>query len=394
MLLGFSAVNFGYYGLWSLKNFPLDFAAFYAGTRAALAGEPNPYEPEVVYRYEAATPGMPEGFKMAQLQPPPSLVLLVPYALLPFPVARAAWALTNLLLLVLSFRLLGKVVDPEGSDWRRGLALVAVMLNYQAIGQVLGLGQTPLIDLACYAGALGLWLRGRDLPAGLLLGLSALMKGNLALVVVFLVLLRPKAALGWLLAVAGGIVAGAVVFGPGIYHDYVTQFIGIREYHTASQTIGGFMQALYRLLARDQLDSYWHDYTLTQAALWWSPSLLVFALTAWLWRRADPASRPLGSFLALIPGTLLVGPFIFPRHMLPMVVYFAGLLHPTLQATLPRRGLWLAGLAFGLLALEYNWRPGYVGAKEILEYTKFAALVAAWLFTCLWAARRPTQPDE
>lgn len=75
-----------------------DFVEYWAAGRLLLAGE-NPYDPEALLAVERAV-GWPKTKPLMMWNPPWTLLLVAPFALLPFKVGVLAWLLTNIVLLM------------------------------------------------------------------------------------------------------------------------------------------------------------------------------------------------------------------------------------------------------------------------------------------------------
>ena len=143
----------------------IDFIAFWAAAKLALASDPSAAYDLVVHRRVEEDAAIFLG-QMPFAYPPPFLLLIAPIALLPFPIAALVWIAASVLALTLAVRrcLPGK------------LALVMAFPPVFICGM---LGQNGLLFAALGIVAFGL-LGTRPFVAGLILGLFA-MKPQLAL---------------------------------------------------------------------------------------------------------------------------------------------------------------------------------------------------------------------
>src|SRR5207245_3167721 len=110
------------------------------------------------------------------IEPPAIAWLVAPLALLPFPIAFAAW----MMLIVAAFILTARLVAP-GTGLVRWTYPAAALAAYPAM-YALMLGQSVILVAASVAGSWWLLRRGREIEAGLVL-LVILLKPNIALLV-------------------------------------------------------------------------------------------------------------------------------------------------------------------------------------------------------------------
>jgi len=141
---------------------PIDFRVFWAGARLALEGDPlaafDPARLAEVYGSGGSTGWMPWAY------PPGFLALLLPFGLLPFAPAWAAFTLVSLAALFLAAR------PFTGGRSALGLALALA----PAMLPALLIGQTTLLWAAGLLGALAALREDRPILAGILIGLLTL----------------------------------------------------------------------------------------------------------------------------------------------------------------------------------------------------------------------------
>lgn len=177
----------------------LDFSIFYIAARGWLHGEPlySPQWPSPLVNYN----------------PPHFHLLVLPLAALPLPAAFLAWTAGSGVLAALTARL---AIHESGAEWTRHdrLVLIAGILTSAGVGAALRLGQLSwylavMMTLAWRSARRGSWL-----ACGAWLGLSIGLKPFLLLFLPVLVIRGRWVAAGVsLLAAAGSIVAGGIVFG-------------------------------------------------------------------------------------------------------------------------------------------------------------------------------------
>ena len=300
-----------------------DFAAYYAFTRIALhAGFGHLYD-LAAQRQEWQALGPLLWYPA--VYPPPLAFVVLPFALLPFPVAYAIWNLVLGVAVLLTWRLLA-----PGSRWQRSMQL-GIALAIPLVAFSLLLGQVVLLLGAVLA--LGWWClrRGSPVLGGIILSLIVV-KPQLAFLVPLALLagLQFRAVIGWASASAAlGLVSLAVMGTSGIaaYASRLQDATGALD---AYQVPGGL--TLPGLLGHSVA-------ALTAQTL----VVMVIALAAFLGRARGPAwSIALG-----VIGSLLITPFYHPDD-LAILIPAAWLWMHTAPFTLERT-LMAAGLGGALL---------------------------------------------
>ncbi len=162
-----------------------DFAIYRAGAEIGLRGE-SPYDTaKIRAAVERQFPG-DDGLanNAGFFQPPGGVVVFAPFALLPYPAAKVAWAALDALAAAAVLLLLRTFADPPGAAPRVrplvGLAVgVALCLNLLTAGVVV-VGQTTLLAVGCVAA--GQWAFENRRPAvGTLLWAVPFVKPHVAL---------------------------------------------------------------------------------------------------------------------------------------------------------------------------------------------------------------------
>src|SRR5271165_1569298 len=196
-----------------------DFISPYIQSRALLKGM-DPYSPEVLvrlwpvegaHRPDFLAKDLAEGSLIAKRGIPTAypltcLFLLVPLAILPWPVAHLAWLVIGaglalgVIWSLLSFLALG--VGFDGNDWR-AYVFVAFSLALAPLHTGLAAGSIVISTVALCGIALSLEQRGRETWAAILLGMAVCLKPQIGLPFLAYYLLRRH----WrLVGVASGVV--------------------------------------------------------------------------------------------------------------------------------------------------------------------------------------------
>jgi hypothetical protein len=168
------------------RNVPLwDFTTVFSASRVWLHGG-NPYDMQQVFHaYAQSNPAPPLAKPDPELlttwgsfQPPSTLLLLAPFALLNAGPAALAWLALNLLCVSLLFPALFSLADIR--DIRSRWLLIAATLASAPVQHALDLGQISVVAATLVILALWALSRDRRFLAGLLLGLAASIKLPLA----------------------------------------------------------------------------------------------------------------------------------------------------------------------------------------------------------------------
>ncbi|HUS69413.1 MAG TPA: glycosyltransferase family 87 protein [Anaerolineae bacterium] len=219
-----------------------DFYPRWRGTRALLLEGKDPYSAEVTLQIQNDMYGRParEGEdQVAFAYPLYVCFILVPFALLPYPVAQAFWSsaliLTMLAALIILLRTLDWQPSPLGLI---GLALWTVLFYPTARSVILG--QISIVVLAFVALALWALKRGHGVLAGCLLALSTIKPQLIFLIVPFLLLMtvrwRNYRAVSAFLSVMALLLAVTSMALPGWIRSFVS---GLTSYHSYTSIYRG-----------------------------------------------------------------------------------------------------------------------------------------------------------
>ncbi|MFN6043379.1 MAG: glycosyltransferase family 87 protein, partial [Phycisphaerae bacterium] len=216
VVMGFACFCAVYYGALFVRGKYQDWHHLYHAMQAVMQGT-NPYE---------------AGIK-CYLYPPMFAVVFSPLGLLSEGVSGFVFACVSAALLVLALvwisretcRLLGLELDP----WRVwAVAATGLLFNVDKLRAVIYSGQSDHVILALLAGAF-ITVRKRPFVAGVLLGLSAVIKfQTVAFLAYFVVRRRWRECVGMITGIAAGLLAGVPVFGWTTNWQYVaTSFRGV-----------------------------------------------------------------------------------------------------------------------------------------------------------------------
>ncbi|MEO7193056.1 MAG: glycosyltransferase family 87 protein [Vicinamibacterales bacterium] len=223
-----------------------DFGRFYYSARAFLEGR-DMYGPTLAtaFRTEVGTT------HLWNMNPPHFHILVLPFALLaPLP-ALIAWAVANVLALVLSLRLIATEFAAQWT-WQRVAWTAIGVIVCSATGIIIVTGQWPFLLMLPVTVA---WIdarNGRWRNAALWLGVVAGLKPFLAVFGVFFVVTRRWSATAWMtVAASAGVVVGIAVFG---WHAYMSWMVVLGRVDWAWAPMNASIEGLItRSLADDPL---------------------------------------------------------------------------------------------------------------------------------------------
>ena len=268
--------------------------------------------------------------------PPPLAWLVVPFTILPLPLAFACWSALLVACLLLTWSLVA-VRHPRLARW----SALAGMLAIASVPYALLLGQVLVIELAALAVAWWLLSKERDVLAGIVL-IGLVFKPQIAILlpVVLLVIGRWRAVAAWL---AGSSVLAAIALittGLDGVHEYLRRLAeaasAAPQFFVPTQlTIAGFMGRGPLTLA------------LTGVAV-------VITIVAARRNRLEGPSLPVACALV---GSMLITPYLHSQDLATLLLAGGIALHSSLD---PRRRWMLATGYVLLLAISY-WGSGSPG---------------------------------
>lgn len=328
-----------------------DFVAFWGAAKLALAGSPAAaYDNAALHAVQAgAVRFTREAAQMPFAYPPAFLALVLPFALLPFPAALAAWAAASLVPFLLAVR---RIAPRCGL---LALAFPPVLVNA-------ALGQNGFVTAALFIGGLAL-LPARPFAGGLLLGALAI-KPQLALLV-------PVALLagGHWRAIAGAALGAAAVL-----------LLGLAAFGAEASRAWLAQMPLYAEIARDGLVGWPRLASVyaaaRQAGLAAEPALalhlmVALAAAAMVWRAWRSPAEPLARASVLAAATMLASPYLFLYDALVLVV-------PLLWLAARGAPPALVGVLWLLPAVTIAQSFGPEGPANLMPLLPLALLALAW----------------
>ena len=269
-----------------------DFVAFYTAGRMALAGDAVQ-----VYdwaRHHALAEALIGPFveRLPWLNPPHFLLVVTPFAALPFGPSMLAWVGATLAVYAAT---IGRIVGTSWG-WLAAVAFPGAVINAAS-------GQAGLLNAALLGGGL-LLLPARPLAAGMLFG-ALTVKPQLGLLIPLALVAgghwrAVSSAAATTVALAG---LSAAIFSPAIWENFLGSLAGTGD-AVIGQGLTGFgkMQSVYGLVRHLGLG----------AEMAWAAtavvSLAVAALVVVVWRGRAPFELK-AALIAV--GTLLVQPYVF-----------------------------------------------------------------------------------
>jgi hypothetical protein len=278
--------------------------------------------PDFAYYYEAAQEVIRPGTQAIHLLPPFSVLLYAPLAYLPFNLAQGIWVGASFVLLFAIVWWAGRLVGIKKAQTL--LFIVALSFVSFPTRFTLGMGQVNLIALALVVGALVVEQKKHTRLAGVLLGLSWLIKPELALLFPLVLFYRRwQLLLAVLLTVGAATAASLFLWGTQAYNTYYTRLLplldGVKEagiYYNQS-FLGGLVRAgmespwvyglgvlliffitLYSLLKKKEtfLQGVWRYMPvliLIEPIAWQHHLVFLIPTYMWLWARHLSLSRRL-----------------------------------------------------------------------------------------------------
>ncbi len=326
------------------------------------------------------------------LNPPTTALLLWPVVGLDPRAARVAWTGFNLLVVILAAR--GLAALNRGGSVGNVLALVAVAA-FQPLHEEIRLGQAYALLLILDVALLWAYLRGRDVLAGVALGLMLILKTGGFLIPLLFVSRRRWSALIWTALTA---LTVTVLSLPWIGIDAWTTYLSLLVRSggnpelaaTAYQDLPGFW---LHLLRRDVV---WNPAPLLDAPTIASALAILTALMlAWItfqavWtNRFDPRSSPALAFAAWSALELIVSPVSEDYHYSLLLVPSAIMLAYWRDALRDWRSL--AALAVGVALVgapvPYKLPSLAAGAWALLAYPKLYGALVIWVVSVRSLAR-------
>ncbi len=326
LLIGLSIAYFSVIYYKSSNRVATDFTSIYSSAQAFFAKHAI-YAPPRMQSYNEIK-GVPlkvdPSLKHSEnLNPPFTVALTLPLALLNYQQALQVWSLISIILGVLASILISKELFSASK-----LALVGLLLALFAFFPTyinVVYGQLGLLMLLL---ATLIWLAGRnqyDGAAGCMLGIAIGMKLFFGLVFVFFLLQKRWRLLIWSIgSFIITVILGGMIFGGSVYHDYLTVLQQI-DWYSASWNIS-WLGMLTRLFSSN---------VFVIISYFIGVSMLLAMLLYW-WRSYQPEVKyyDFGFSLTLIL-MLLISPlgwlYYLPILMLPAGIIFKNYLQSNIS---------------------------------------------------------------
>jgi len=377
-----------------------DFPTFYSAAQVTFRDGRSPFSYEILTRAGArfGFPGPPP-----YLYPPPSLLLLYPFAFLSYEAARRAMLAANqLLTLLFIYIFFFKVMRWKWQEPFLALALVYT-LTFHALGETLDHGQVNLLVLVLIAIS---WYALKEdrgpLWAALPLSLSIVIKLYPALLLLYLLLKRKYHVLLWTLALLGAysLVAG-ILLPRAVWSDWLTRVVASGGYGQPTLylfspaapwnfSLNGFAARLF--LPNEYTPVLFPSPAAARIVPYCLAVLLLLALVGlgWLARRSPDRDGRIDLELSLWLATMfMVAPLSWEHHL---VFVLPAVLVALYRLVYCRGDLGFLALV-GLASLVIGWEA-YVhfttarsGWQVLLLSRKLYAVAALWLY-CVYALWR------
>ncbi len=225
-----------------------DFRAYWSASYLLTHGE-NFADPQQLLAVERLHTGWQENYPMVTWNPPWLLVILAPYALVPFERAVWWWMLTNIAFVITSAMMLWKLSISRTKAQRFAWIPVLIVFAYSITLTTIAAGQVNVLVLIGLSGFLFFEAMKREASAGAMLALP-LVKPQLVYLVVPTLILDFVRQRRWrALAGFGGLLAAltAIVFilRPGFVGEYLATFGSGRLFDYQTPNLGGWLQMLF-----------------------------------------------------------------------------------------------------------------------------------------------------
>lgn len=358
----------------------LDFPGFYAAGRIAMQGTPNklysmslqaavekevaPWEPFIPFTHA-----------------PFEALLFAPLTLLPFSWGFVVWDILNLMVFGLSL----KFLMDSGPGLNTSNLLVLLCVALPAVGATLSFGQDSLLLLAAITAAFLALKRGRELAAGMLLGLG-LFRFEIIVPLVFIFLLRRRFRFLAGLSLTGIVLAvgSFALIGWSGAVDYVSLITSLGRVGGAVK-YGQWPEATASMTSLRGLFATLLGGAVSSSDLFLVVAVTSLALVCWVaWEFdaiAAPGTRAFDlQFSLCLVAALLVGYHVW-SHELDLLILVA-------YAVLAQRGPNTAGKG----AREYSFLmlllliPTFLVFGPVFHFLAFSVLVIPLLGLCAWLA--------
>jgi len=353
-----------------------DFVSFWGAAKLAWAGTPAlAYNNAALHAVQVKVASFSGSAEMPFPYAPAFLLILMPFAALPFPLAMVVWTLGTWGLYAFAARRFA----PE-AGW--------LPLAFPAIFATAAIGQNGFLTATLFLVGLALLHRGRQFAAGLVLGC---------------LVLKPQLALMLPVAMLAGrewrVIAGAIVSATAL------MLVGVLAFGPAVTTAWLDQMPLYARIARDGLVG-WHKLVsvyaaareagMPEQAAFTLHAVVALAAAALVARCWTSKTEPMAKAAVLAAATMLASPYVYLYDALVLIPAFVWLVQRRAPIALVAT-LWLSPLLIivqtagavpvnigpllpiALLGLSYRaWRdaPTANAADRSIDLGKRGGLVA------------------
>jgi hypothetical protein len=277
--------------------------------------------------------------------PPFNAILFIPLALLNYKASIFAWSLLSIIFYFWAGIIVIRTLQIRlKTEW--SLVLIAGALAWYPFQVHIALGQLSLFITICIIGAWASLKKHKDITAGVLIGIAALIKLYPLLIIGFLVLSRHwKAAWSALLVFLGGILLTWTLVGRD---DFLNYFLTIAPNNGREYATFPINASLSAAAGRTFLNGHWvspmiHSPALATIVYLAAASLvLLFTGIYVLKTRQQPQGVDIGLAMTCV-GMLLVSPITWEHSFSILLLPFGLLLQAIL--TRPRHSIKLLFLA-------------------------------------------------
>jgi alpha-1,2-mannosyltransferase len=331
-----------------------DFVSFWGAAKLALAGTPTlAYDRAALHAVQIKVAAFSGAAEMPFPYAPAFLLILLPFAAFPFPLAMVIWTFATLAIYAVAAR---RFVPEAG--W--------LPLAFPAIFATAAIGQNGFLTAALFLGGLTLLRSDRRFAAGLMLGC---------------LILKPQLALMLPVAMLAGrewrVIAGAIVSATTL------MLIGVLAFGLATTSAWLGQMPLYARIARDGLVG-WHKLISVYAAarqaglpeqaafaLHAGVALAAAGLVAAIWRSK---AEPMAKAAVLASATMLASPYVYLYDALILVPAFVWLVQRRTPVALVA-ALWLSPI---LIIVQTGEGSGPINVGALLPIALLGLIYAQW----------------
>jgi alpha-1,2-mannosyltransferase len=291
-----------------------DFLQFPISARLIASGHADQlYDDQVLAREIRATVGRDTRVYLQYFYGPQVALPFIPLASLPFLTQAEIWVALSLLMYFVCIYLIWK----RCAALRPYRALVAICaLSYPPLFHFFVRGQLSAVVLVCFTAAYLALSAGRDLLAGVALGLLAFKPQFLVAIPLILLLAQAwKALAGLVISAAAQLALTSLYFGRAVMQAYAARLL-------RSASHPGSTELIFSPIQMHSLHSFWELLIPWRPAVWALYVLTSFAIigiAAAIWKSSTPLAL---RFSALMFAAALVNPHLYIYDLLALAPAF------------------------------------------------------------------------